>query len=368
MDQNDWQYPSPQHRQRMPDTPPHQNVRRYSHQPIQAPQQSPMQPNAPSQYPYTSPTQSTASPSSRHSITSDFGGINIRDDSHGGSEKSGRPNLSVHSSLRPSQQGSVPSSPTRQNAGPAPYPGNYSHPGMVRTTSDDLRYPPPITSRHSSPMHTASPTMSPYYSTTPHMLNSINEREQTVQWNQSRQSPSRPGYVYPGRDTVSPRAHLQSPNHIRHPPTFEKAQYSPRQATHFPATTPSISPTSYSPRHAMSRDPGSMMSDIVYSNPPPAKFRVVSGPGDLMPTVKEQPKFRRANPDGGFISPLSALTMHLATTYRLCNDKFTYESSRNPRRCLTKPGKGVKNEGFDNEDSDYILYVNDVLGIDQGHK
>jgi dual specificity protein kinase YAK1 len=62
------------------------------------------------------------------------------------------------------------------------------------------------------------------------------------------------------------------------------------------------------------------------------------------------------------------VTMHLATTYRLCNDKFTYESSRNPRRCLTKPGKGVKNDGFDNEDSDYILYVNDVLGIDQGHK
>jgi dual specificity protein kinase YAK1 len=60
--------------------------------------------------------------------------------------------------------------------------------------------------------------------------------------------------------------------------------------------------------------------------------------------------------------------MHLPTTYRLCNEEFTYESSRNPRRCLTKPGKGVKNDGFDNEDSDYILYVNDVLGMDQGHK
>jgi dual specificity protein kinase YAK1 len=68
------------------------------------------------------------------------------------------------------------------------------------------------------------------------------------------------------------------------------------------------------------------------------------------------------------MKPLCALTMHLPTTYRLCNDEFTYESSRNPRRCLTKPGKGVKNDGFDNEDSDYILYVNDVLGTDQGHK
>lgn len=36
---------------------------------------------------------------------------------------------------------------------------------------------------------------------------------------------------------------------------------------------------------------------------------------------------------------------------------------------LTKPSKGVKNDGYDNEDSDYILYVNDILGHeDNGHK
>lgn len=34
----------------------------------------------------------------------------------------------------------------------------------------------------------------------------------------------------------------------------------------------------------------------------------------------------------------------------------------NPRRVLTKPSKPAHNDGFDNEDSDYILYVNDVLG------
>ena len=132
MEQNDWQQysNSQQHRQRMPDTPPHQNVRRYSHQPMQAPQQSPLQSQqqlpqstTASQYTYTTSTRSTASPSSRQSITSDFSGINIRDDTHGGGvvEKSSRPNLSVlPSSLRPAQQqqsnhqGSVPSSPTRQ--------------------------------------------------------------------------------------------------------------------------------------------------------------------------------------------------------------------------------------------------------------
>ena len=67
--------------------------------------------------------------------------------------------------------------------------------------------------------------------------------------------------------------------------------------------------------------------------------------------------------------PLQALTTHLPSTYRICNPGFTYESSRNPRRVLTKPSKGSKNDGHDNEDSDYILYVNDILGSEEnGHK
>ena len=67
--------------------------------------------------------------------------------------------------------------------------------------------------------------------------------------------------------------------------------------------------------------------------------------------------------------PLQALTTHLPATYRICNPSFKYESSRNPRRVLTKPSKGVKNDGYDNEDSDYILYVNDILGSEEaGHK
>lgn len=63
------------------------------------------------------------------------------------------------------------------------------------------------------------------------------------------------------------------------------------------------------------------------------------------------------------------MTAHLPTTYKLCNSGFNYQSSRNPRRVLTKPSKGVKNDGYDNEDSDYILYVNDILGSEEsGHK
>ena len=65
---------------------------------------------------------------------------------------------------------------------------------------------------------------------------------------------------------------------------------------------------------------------------------------------------------------MQAVTIHLATTYHLCNDKFTYEPSQNVRRCLTKLKKGVKNAGFNNEENHYILYVNDVLGVDIGPK
>ncbi|EAA33897.2 kinase-like protein [Neurospora crassa] len=102
---------------------------------------------------------------------------------------------------------------------------------------------------------------------------------------------------------------------------------------------------------------------------PVPEFRKIRGPQDLRPKINKQPAHRRANPEGGFISPLQALTVHLPATYRICNPGFKYESSRNPRRVLTKPSKGVKNDGYDNEDSDYILYVNDILGSEEaGHK
>jgi Serine/threonine protein kinase len=35
---------------------------------------------------------------------------------------------------------------------------------------------------------------------------------------------------------------------------------------------------------------------------------------------------------------------------------------------LTKPSKPAHNEGYDNDDYDYILYVNDWLGTEEGHK
>ena len=68
------------------------------------------------------------------------------------------------------------------------------------------------------------------------------------------------------------------------------------------------------------------------------------------------------------ISPLSQLTIHLVRTYVRCNSDFNYKADHNPRRVLTKPSKPCHNDGYDNEDWDYILYVNDVLGSQEGQQ
>jgi dual specificity protein kinase YAK1 len=144
-----------------------------------------------------------------------------------------------------------------------------------------------------------------------------------------------------------------------------------------------MTPSSYLPQStplqlpSFNRDPKSPARPTQPQIPqqPPAsrgpvpKFTKCANTADLVPKINEQPPFRRANPTGGFLSPLRALTTSLPDTYRICNPAFKYESTRNPRRVLTKPSKGTKNDGYDNEDSDYILYVNDILGSEEsGHK
>ncbi|EME76969.1 serine/threonine protein kinase [Pseudocercospora fijiensis CIRAD86] len=156
------------------------------------------------------------------------------------------------------------------------------------------------------------------------------------------------------------------------------ASSSRAQNSQLPPLQSAMSPASYYPQSA------TQQLNAVFGNEPEPEKKPTSAPGnadivpqfqrvydtaDLDARVNSQPPFRRANPEGGFISPLQALTSHLPATYRICNPSFQYESSRNPRRVLTKPSKGVKNDGYDNEDSDYILYVNDILGSEEtNHK
>ncbi|KAJ6161346.1 hypothetical protein N7470_004742 [Penicillium chermesinum] len=192
--------------------------------------------------------------------------------------------------------------------------------------------------RRYSPMNVLSPPMS--YPTSPGKPQGYGYSPS----GQSRRSPARNEYASPPQGYQSPplpTAHLDSRRSKR----------------------PTSVPINTTPLRIIA--PGS--SFWLWNPIPPG--RKIQSVQELQPRVHAQPAYRRANPEGGFISPLQALTSHLPSTYRICNPNFNYESSRNPRRVLTKPSKGTKNDGYDNEDSDYILYVNDILGSEEaGHK
>ncbi|KAF9884397.1 dual specificity protein kinase yak1 [Aspergillus nanangensis] len=216
--------------------------------------------------------------------------------------------------------------------------------------------------RRYSPMNALSPTM-PYNPTSP------GKSQHAYAFppgpTQSRRSPTRaaPNYSSPPQPYQSPPAGSRVP---RLPP-LQSTDLSPdryfSQSAGSQLNTPFLHDTRSPPSAAMSGPP------LQPGRGPVPKFQKIKSVQELHPRTNVQPPYRRANPEGGFISPLQALTSHLPSTYRICNPGFNYESSRNPRRVLTKPSKGTKNDGFDNEDSDYILYVNDILGSEEaGHK
>lgn len=54
--------------------------------------------------------------------------------------------------------------------------------------------------------------------------------------------------------------------------------------------------------------------------------------------------------------------------YTRSDPQYNYSNRSNPKRVLTKPSKGVKNFGYDNENNDYVLCVGELLGNDEGRK
>ncbi|RCH89317.1 dual specificity protein kinase yak1 [Rhizopus stolonifer] len=67
-------------------------------------------------------------------------------------------------------------------------------------------------------------------------------------------------------------------------------------------------------------------------------------------------------------SLLLAMTIFLKDTYSANNSNFAYDQSKIPKRILTKPSRPVRNENHDNENFDYILKVNEILGEDPNHQ
>ncbi|KAF2487984.1 kinase-like domain-containing protein [Neohortaea acidophila] len=228
-----------------------------------------------------------------------------------------------------------------------------------------------------SPMD-ASPT-SPFLSQPPQHPNpyaSYTPQQQQPQQQQLQQQ----------QQQLPPRHSPNRHNPYTSPPQQQRYYASPASSARAqPSQLPPIQsglspPNNYYPQSATQQlnamfGNESQSPSTAYSSRMPApragvpQLSLINDPAVLEARINSQPPFRRANPEGGFISPLQALTTHLPATYRICNPTFQYESSRNPRRVLTKPSKGVKNDGYDNEDSDYILYVNDILGSEEtNHK
>ncbi|KAL2832467.1 kinase-like domain-containing protein [Aspergillus cavernicola] len=242
------------------------------------------------------------------------------------------------------------------------YPTRSTH--QSRPSSQYFTTEESSAARRYSPMNVLSPSL-PYNSSPGKSSNSYAFPPAA---NQSRRSPTRT------TNYSSPPQPYQSPPSIAgsRPPRLPPLQPTDMSPDQF--FGPSSGPQLSSPftQDARSPHPGSISAggqQLLPGRGPAPKFQSLKSVQELQPRISSQPAYRRANPEGGFISPLHALTAHLPATYRICNPNFHYESSRNPRRVLTKPSKGVKNDGYDNEDSDYILYVNDILGSEEaGHK
>lgn len=82
------------------------------------------------------------------------------------------------------------------------------------------------------------------------------------------------------------------------------------------------------------------------------------GPSAEASAAGKQPPSKVARPHH---SVVTKVTTGLVATYQASNRHFQYSHQANPKRALTKPSQGVKNDGYDNENSDLILYVNDAL-------
>ncbi|CEP13096.1 hypothetical protein [Parasitella parasitica] len=65
---------------------------------------------------------------------------------------------------------------------------------------------------------------------------------------------------------------------------------------------------------------------------------------------------------------LVSLTVNLKDTYSAKNPEFIYDQNKIPKRVLTKPSRPFRNESNDNENYDYILKVNEILGHDPNYQ
>ncbi|EEH35443.2 serine/threonine-protein kinase ppk15 [Paracoccidioides lutzii Pb01] len=244
------------------------------------------------------------------------------------------------------------------------------------------KYPTRPTHHH----HSSLQLLSSEESSAARRYSPMNVITPSVPYNSSPNTSQNP-YTYHPAGSSNNRPSPTRASTFSSPPQNYQSQSSgtSRQQSRLPAVQPAeMSSEQYYPQSATSQLGAAFSQDLnlhrgqsqqhmsqqqqqQHKRGPVPRFVKIKSTQELKPRINAQPAFRRANPEGGFISPLQALTTHLPSSYRICNPSFKYESSRNPRRVLTKPSKGVKNDGYDNDDSDYILYVNDILGSEEAN-
>ncbi|KAJ3351731.1 dual specificity protein kinase yak1 [Kappamyces sp. JEL0680] len=144
------------------------------------------------------------------------------------------------------------------------------------------------------------------------------------------------------------------------------------KATHIPSPAPN-------PPHLHQLERKRAMYKLNANGPlPPAGSRVELNLEDDMMDQDEElmigfqpfsvPVLPLVNRKEGFESIAKKVSQYLLQTYVTCNPNYCYQPINNPRRVLTKPSKHAGNDGYDNDDCDYILYVNDILGSKEGHQ
>jgi len=151
-----------------------------------------------------------------------------------------------------------------------------------RTTN--LQQEPSAAAQRYSPMEVLSPT-SPYKTAAGNQFT----QHQT---HQQRQSPTR------SSDYVPQNQYYGSRHSSAAPPLPPINPYASGQ------------PDSYSPSAAVQAMDGSYLdpkspkraAPQAFEKGPVPEFKQIRGPGDLKPKINAQPPFRRANPEGGFIS------------------------------------------------------------------
>ena len=82
--------------------------------------------------------------------------------------------------------------------------------------------------------------------------------------------------------------------------------------------------------------------------------------------TKYCPKNIEPRPD--FESNVLKATQYLLQTYVNCNSEYSFPEINNPRRPLTKNTEPSTTCPTDNKEGDYILYVNEIIGLKEGHQ